>query len=572
MAIEYQDNAKRGVEVSPLETELFGDLRPALLTLMAAVAFVLLIACANVANLLIARSEARHREIAVRTALGAGWGRLLRQLITESLVLAALGAASGLLVARLALRALLAASPVTFPSFVEPRLDTRVALFTLLISLGCGLLLGLAPAMHSRVARLAEALKDSARGSGGRRAQQLRSGLVVAEVALALVLVVGAGLMIRSVRNLSALDPGFDPGSVLTLHASIPRLASPPAVSADGSPAPTMPVISARALVERLHAVPGVAAVALGSDLPLDGDSSAKYYSAEGQPPVDAQTMPRCYTHSVTPAFFSTLRIPFVAGRTFDDVDAAQASPVVIVSERLVKRFWPGADPIGRRIKFGLLTSTSPWLSIVGVVGEVKYRGLPDNPTADPDIYLPFADRNQQVGIVVRASVPPATITGPIRAAIRAASVSIPVYSVSPMVERVSGQTSASHFTMWLMGVFASIALLLASIGIYGVMSYLVTQRTPEIGIRLALGATAGDIVRLVAGSGVRLVGAGIAIGAAASFPLARLLTTLLFGVTAVDAATGVAIAVLALVALLACYVPALRASRVNPLRALRYE
>ena len=572
----YPDsNEKRGVEVSPLDVELFGALRPALLTLMAAVAFVLLIACANVANLLIARSEARRREIAVRTALGAGRVRLLRQLMTESCVLTALGAVAGLLLARGAVAVLIAQSPVTFPSFVTPGLDIRVAAFTVAVSLACGILVGLAPGLQARAVDLNSALKDTARGSDGRRSQRLRNLLVVAELSMAVVLLVGAGLMIRSVRNLMALDPGFDPRSVLTLRVSVPRQVAPASAVAavpGTAPAPADPVVRGRALLERVRAVPGVDTVALGTDLPLDGNASAGIYAAEGMAPTTAQNVPRAYTHRISPEFFSTLRIPIVAGRTFTDEELTPASPAVVVSERVVKRFWPGQDPIGKRIKFGQLTSQSPWYAIVGVVGEVKYRGLPDNPTADPDIYLPFVDRNSQFALAVRAGVPASSLVAPLRAIIRSADPSIPVYQVSTMDELISGQTSQSRFTMWLMGVFAAVALSLSVIGIYGVMSYLVAQRTREIGIRLALGAGAPDILRLVVGNGARLIVAGILIGLAASFALQRLVSSLLFGVTAADAASGIAVAVLAAVALLACYVPALRATRVDPLHALRYE
>jgi predicted permease len=570
-------NEKRAVEISPLDVELFGDIRPALLTLMAAVAFVLLIACANVANLLIARSEARRREIAVRTALGAGRGRLLRQLVTESCVLTMLGAAAGLVLARVSVAALLAQSPVTFPSFVSPGLDLRVALFTVAVSLVCGVLVGLVPGLQAQAPDLSNSLKESARSSGGRQSQRVRHALVVVEVSLAVVLLVGAGLMIRSVRNLAALNPGFDPQSVLTVHASIPRTAPPPsAPAAAGAPAapapPSRPVVEGRVLIDRLRAIPGVAAAALGNDLPLDGGGGASFYAAEGQPAVNAQNMPRIYVHRVTPDFFRTLRIPIVSGRTFTDAEISPASPAVIVSEGVVKRFWPGQDPIGKRVKFGSLASSSPWMSIVGVVGEVKYRGLPQNPTADPDIYLPFTDRNALVGIVLRTTVPPSSLIPAVRSAVRASDPSIPLYGIRTMDESVSRQTSQSRFTMWLMGVFAACALMLAVVGIYGVMSYLVTQRTREIGIRLALGAEGGDILRLVVGNGARLIGAGILIGIVASFALQRLVSSLLFGVTAADAASGIAVAVLAIVALVACYLPALRATRVNPLTALHYE
>ncbi len=572
-------NEKRAVEISPLAVELFGELRPALLMLMAAVAFVLLIACGNVANLLLARSEARRREIAVRTALGAGRGRLLRQLITEGCVLTTIGAAIGLLLARAAVGALIGASPVTFPSFVAPGLDLRVASFTVALSVLCGVLVGLAPGLQTRVEALSDALKESARGSDGRRSQRVRNGLVVAEVSLAVVLLVGAGLMIRSVRNLSALNPGFDPTSVLTLHVSIPRAFVPPPSAAPPKPAvgqepaaPPQPVILGRALLDRIRAVPGVAGAALGSDLPLDGGSSATFYAAEGQPAVTAQNVPRIYVHRVTPDFFSTLRIPFVGGRTFTESELMPASPAIIVSERVVTRFWRGQDPIGKRIKFGSLTSANPWMSIVGVVGEVKYRGLPENPTGDPDVYLPFRDRNAQLAIVVRTSVPPAALVAPIRAAIRSADSSIPIYGVAPMPDLISSQTAQSRFTTWLMGVFAATALVLAVVGIYGVMSYLVTQRTREIGIRLALGGTPSHVRRLIVASGARMIGAGILIGAVAAFALTRLLSSLLYDVGATDAAAAGAIVLLGVVALIACYVPAVRATRVSPLQALRYE
>jgi predicted permease len=568
----YPDtNAKRAGEVSPLDVELLGNLRPALLTLMAAVAFVLMIACANVANLLIARSEARQREIALRTALGAGWPRLLRQLITEGCVLTSLGAIAGLLLAQAAVRALLAASPVTFPSFVTPGINPQVAVFTVAVSLVCGILLGLAPAVHARVSRLSEALKDASRGSDGKRSQRLRSVLVVAELSLAVVLLVGAGLMIRSVRNLVALNPGFEPDGVLMMHASIPRAAAP-APAAGAAVTARVPVVTARDLIARLEQTPGVVAAALGSDVPLDGNASAIVYTAEGQPPMTAQNVPRCYMHRVTPQFFNTLRIPIDAGRTFIDTEALPAPTSVVVSQRVARRFWPGQDAVGKRIKFGSLDSLNPWMTIVGVVGEVKYRGLPDNPTADPDVYVPFADSNQQVALAIRSSIPPSSIVPSLRAVFRSIDASIPVYAVAAMSERIALQTAQSRFMMWLMGVFAAAALMLAVVGIYGVMSYLVMQRTREIGIRLALGAAGHDILRLVVGNGAKLIGAGIVLGLAAAFALQRLVASLLFGVTAADVASGVAVVVLAAVALLACYIPALRASQVDPLNALRSE
>ena len=379
-------NEKRGVEVSPLDVELFGALRPALLTLMAAVAFVLLIACANVANLLIARSEARRREIAVRTALGAGRGRLLRQLITESCVLTGLGAVAGLLLAQRRRHACsIAQSPVTFPSFVTPELDLRVAAFTIAVSLACGILVGLAPGLQARTIDLNSALKETARGSDGRRSQRLRNALVVAELSMAVVLLVGAGLMIRSVRNLMALDPGFDPdvGADAARQHSACGGRRPTRCGWNATarrPPPSRR--TGRALLERIRAVPGVADVALGTDLPLDGNASAGTYAAEGMAPTTAQNVPRAYTHRISPEFFSTLRIPIVAGRTFTDDELTPTSPAVIVSERVVKRFWPGQDPIGKRIKFGQLTSSAgSWLDD----RRRRRRGEVSRPAREPD-------------------------------------------------------------------------------------------------------------------------------------------------------------------------------------------
>jgi predicted permease len=521
-----------------------------------------------VANLMLARSEARRREIAVRTALGAGRGRLFRQLITESCVLTLFGAAAGLLLARASVAFLLAQSPVTFPSFAMPSLDFRAAAFTIGVSLVCGLLVGLVPGLQARPLDLTSALKETARGSDGRRAQRLRSALVVAELAMAAVLLVGAGLMIHSVQNLAALSPGFDPDSLLTLRISIPRAQTGPAGPDDPDP----PVIRSGPLLERLRGLKGVTAVGLGTDLPLDGNSSAGLYSVEGMPPVTAQNEPRAYNHRVSPGFFAALRIPIIAGRSFTEDEMVRSPSPVVVSERLVKRFWPGEDPIGKRIKLGPQSSTAAWRSIVGVVSDVKYRGLPENPTADPDVYLPFAERNPQVGLAIRTSLPPSLLIPAVRTAIREADASIPIYDVATMDELVASQTSQSRFTMWLMGVFAGVALVLSVIGIYGVMSYLVTQRTREIGIRLALGAANRDILRLVVGDGARLIAAGIAFGALMSLALQRVVASVLFGVSAADISSAIAVAVLGCVALFACYVPAARAARVDPLQALRSE
>ena len=564
-------NEARGIEVSPLATEVYGQMRLGFQVLMAAIAFVLVIACANVANLLIARSEVRRREIALRVAIGAGRGRLLQQLITESCVLTLLGAAAGLLLAEAIVTLALTQSPVEFPSTFKPGLDARVAVFTIAVSLVCGMAVGMAPWWQIRVSDLGTRLRESVRGSDAPRSQRLRSALVVAEVALAIVLLVGASLMIQSVRRLTAIDPGFEPDSVLTVHTSVPRVASVPTGTLGGQ-APPAPAVKGAELLQRIRAVPGVIAAGLGNDVPLDGNAGAGFYVAEGQGAVTAQNRPRAWVHRVSPQFFDTLRISIVAGRTFLDSELNPDSLAVIVSERVVERFWPKQDPIGKRVKFGALDSKVPWLSIVGVVREVRYRRVTRDLSPDPDIYLPFADRNSQIAFAIRTTVPPASVIAPVRAAIRAADPGIAIYGVATMDEQLRRQTSQSRFTTWVMGVFAGIALWLCALGIYGVMSYVVTQRTREIGIRLALGAQPREVLARIVGSGVRLLVAGITIGGVAAFALRRGVSSQLFDVPVTDPAAGLALVLFALVGLAACVVPGLRATRLDPVRALHQE
>lgn len=569
LAAAYPEtNEKRGVEVIGLGAYTFSDLRPAVLALMAAVVFVLLIACANVANLLIGRSEVRQREMAVRAALGAGRRRLVRQLVTESGVLTVLGAAGGLAFAVGAIRVLVAASPVELPTYFRPHLDPVVTLFTLGVAGLCGLILGLAPALHVRRANVGAVLNDAARGSTGGATVRLRGVLVVAEVTLAVVLLVGAGLLIRSVQKLAALDLGYDASNVLALDISIPRAATPASAVA-WTPAPLS--VSPRVLLERVRALPGVTAASLASDVPLSGSSMAVFYAAEGDTTTDAQTRPRAYVHRVTPDFFATLRISMLAGRTFLEREETADSTSVIVSQGVARRFWPGLDAVGRHIKIGDASSPDPWLTIVGVVADTKYRGVPSNPTADPDLFFPAIDR-PGVSILVRTEVPPASVAATVRAAIREAGPAVTISDAMTLSDLAADQTAESRFTTWLMGVFAAVALLLSVVGIYGVMSYLVTQRTREFGIRRALGAGRSEILRLVLRHGMYLIAAGVVLGIAGSIGVARLLQSMLFGVSAADVSAGLAVALLALVALAACTVPAMRATRVDPITALRNE
>jgi putative ABC transport system permease protein len=557
-------NEGRGVEVAPLAGEMFGTIRPALGVLMVAIALVLVIACANVANLLIARSESRRREIALRIAVGAGRGRLLQQLVTESCVLTLLGAVAGLALADVMSTLLVAQSPVTFPSVLAPRLDGRVLGFTLAVSLLCGLAVGLAPWLQINIGDLGVRLRESSKGSNGPRARRIRNVLVVAEVALAIVLLVGAGLMIQSVQNLAAINPGFAPESMLTVHVSLPR-------APEGQP-PGQPAVEGRVLFERIRAVPGVAAVALGTDVPLDGNAGAGFYVPEGRDGFTAQDRPRAYVHRVRPEFFGALQIPLLRGRPFVEAELTPTSSSVIVSQRVADRFWPGEDPIGKRLKFGAADSDVPWLSIVGVVGEVKYRRLPENPTADPDVYLPFADRNSQIAFAIRTTVPPESVIASVRTAIRAVNPAIAIYGVASMDDVVRRQTSPWRFVTWVTGIFAGVALWLCALGIYGVMSYVVTQRTREFGIRLALGAKPSDVLTSIIAGGMRLMAVGVIAGGLAAAALAKLASTFLFGVTLVELAPVLAIALFVLVGLAACLVPGLRATRLDPITALHQE
>ena len=561
----YPDtNDKRGVEVSSLAVETFGELRPALRALLVSTTLVLLLACANVANLLLARAANRQREIAVRAAIGASGRRLARQLLTESFVLTGLGAAAGVAVAHAALRVLVATSPITLPSFVQPGIDPVAVAFAVALAAVCGLMLGLAPAAHARVGQLSDALKSTSRGTGA-GARRTRSVLVMAEVALAVMLLVGASLMIRTVSNLVTIDPGFDARSVLTLRVTLP--AEPQGAASDPAAART----NTRVL-DRVRAVPGVAAASLASDLPLEGNSSAVFYAAEGQSAVTAENRPRAYIHRVTPDFFSVMRMRMVAGRTFAEQEVIPDTPVVIVSEGVARRFWPGQDPIGKRIKLGDVRAASPWRQIIGVVPDVRYRGLPENPTADPDLYFPMLPNVRQVAVVARTTLPPASVAGALRAAVQELSPEIPVYNVTPLEDLLARQTAQSRFMMWLMGTFAALALLLSAVGIFGVMSYLVTQRTREIGIRLALGAARATVVREIAADGARLVAAGLALGVCGAIAVRQLLATQLFGVGLVDRGAVLAVLLIVIVAIVACLVPAARASRVDPLQAVRAE
>jgi putative ABC transport system permease protein len=560
----YPDtNTNRGVLVTPLHEQLFGYLQRMLWILLGAVACVLLVACANVANLLLQRAATRRKETAIRLALGATPGRLMRQLLTESLLLALSGGALGVLVAWWSADFLVGLSPITFPSFVKLTLDVRVLGFSLLISVLTGVLFGLAPALQAAKPMLNEVLKESGRGaSGGLGRNRLLGSLVISEIALALVLLVGAGLMIRSLQRLQAVDPGFDSERLLMMRLNLPpqKYARPQIGVFD------------QHLRERLRTLPGVLAVALSSDLPLSGYTSAGPIDLEGQSASPPDSEIRMYRHRVTPQFFSTLGIPLVKGRDFTADDHAQAPRVVIISEALARRYWPGAAPIGKRLREA--GSENPWASIVGIVADVKYRRLPQNPNADPDVYFPLLQRpTNNLSLAVRAEADPAGLTAAIRGELQKLDPNLPVYNVTTMAQQVIRQTTQSRFSTWLLGIFGALALLLSAVGIYSVMAYAVEQRTHEVGICLALGARAGDVLKLVITQGMRLALLGVALGISAALALTQLMKGLLFGVAAADPPTYAGIAFLLMaVALFACWIPARRATRVDPMVALRDE
>ena len=564
----YPDsNRNRGARVRLLHEQFFGDLQLTLWVLLGAVGFVLLVACANVANLQLQRASGRASEMAVRLALGATPRRLIRQLLTESLLLALIGGALGVLLALWSVDFLIKLSPVTFPSFVELTFDTRVLGFSLLVSVLTGALSGLAPALQAARPALSETLKAGGRNaSGGLGRNRLLGSMVVSEIALALTLLIGAGLMIRSLQRLQAVDPGFNSERLLTMRVSLPRQRYQP----------DQIVAFSQQLREGLQTLPGAQSVALASDLPLSGSTSAGPIELEGRPGAPADGEIRMYRHRVTPGFFSTLGIPLLKGRDFTAGDHAQSPGVVIISEALAHRYWPNEDPIGKRLREDSHGSPTPdpWLSIVGVVGEVKYRGLPQNPNADPDVYFPLLQApNRDLFLVARASVDPNSLVAAARGVLQKLDSDLPIYSVTMMAERVANQTTQSRFSAWLLGVFGALALALAAVGIYSVMAYAVEQRAREIGIRVALGARAADVLKMVIGQGMRLALLGVALGLGAALALTQLMKRLLFGVATADPMTYGALALLlTLVALLACWIPARRATKVDPMITLRAE
>jgi putative ABC transport system permease protein len=555
--------------VTPLTDQATGNIRPALLILLGAVGFVLLIACANVANLLLARAAARGREIAIRSALGASRDRLVRQLLTESVILSLAGGAMGLVLAYWGVRSLVAINAGNLPRAEEIRVDVVVAIFTLAVSLLAGLLFGLAPALHAARPDLGSTLKEAARGAAGDRGgHAVRRMLVVAETALALTLLTGAGLLIKSFARLQGVDPGFAPEHLLTFNLALPqaRYASD-----------RQQVMLFDRVLPALAGVPGVQAVGATSVLPFGGNWSTASFEIEGYEVPENQPAPWGDVRIVSPGFFQTLRIPVLRGRTLTEQDRDGTPLVAVIDEEFVRRYWPYENPLGKRFTFGppegvADTAAREWIEVVGVVGHTKHEGL----DAETRLQLYLSYRQAPVpflALAARTAGDPERWVNPLRQAVRAIDPDLPISNVRTMDELLELSVGQRKLSMMLLSLFSGIALLLASIGIYGVMSYSVSQRSRELGVRIALGAGRADVLRLVLRQGMSVALMGIAIGLGAALLLTRLIESQLFGVTAGDPLTFLSVALLlGGTALAANLVPAVRAMRVDPAVVLRDE
>jgi putative ABC transport system permease protein len=554
-----------GAAVIPMHEEMVGEVRPALLILLGSVALVLLIACANVANLLLARGEARRKEIAVRVALGAGTGRILRQLLTESLLLALLGGMAGMVIAWWGTRTLLAVNPETIPRLELVGLDRTVWLVTLGISLATALLFGLAPALQMTRRDAHAALKDGTRGGGGTTSQRLGRTLVAAEVALAVVVLIGAALLQRSYRMLQSVPPGFSPGRVLAVEVSIPASRYDAGQTADFY----------RRLVEGAGSLPGVRGAAAASDIPPVASVNNLDVFAEGHDLPPEHAAPSPHMRAVTQGYFQAMGIPLVRGRSFEPTDTRTSLPVAVINEAAARSVFPGEDPIGRRFQF---SPNRPWVTIIGIARDVRSMGLAE--PAPPETFLLHEQlvevrkgTERAMYLLLQTDGDPAVLASDARRLVRAMDTLLAVSSIRTMPEVIRLSMARPRFTMLLLSIFAAVALALAAIGIYGLIAYGVRRRTRELGIRMALGARPTDVLRLVVTQGLRLSVLGIALGAAVSLALTRLMTSLLFGVSPQDPVVfgGVGVVLLA-VALIASWMPARRAVLVNPTVALRGE
>jgi len=559
------DNKNRSTALIALQERIVGQSRSALLILFAAVSLVLLIACANFANLLLARGAERGREIVIRTALGAGRWRIVRQLLTESILIAIVGGAIGVVFAWWGINLLIALKPANLPRLDEIGVDVRVFGFTLGVSLLTGLIFGLLPAWTASRAAATSGLKESARGASSSRSQQrLRNAFVVAELAVALILLVGAGLLVKTFWKLRNVEPGFNPGHLLTMRVELPE------TRYKGVEPQTR--FRAQALAN-LNSLPGTQA-AMVSELPLSGDSLDHDFLIEGRPPIAPGDEPSLETRSVMGDYFHVMQIPLKSGRDFQKQDFDPNAPLVgIANDEMVKQYFPNENPLGKRVRWAR-NPTVQWIEIVGVAGNVKHFGL-DLPEL-PALYSPYTQINswkRWMSFAVRTQADPSAMTQAVKEQIWKVDAQLPITKVQSMNEVAAASFDARRFNMLLLTLFAGLALVLAAVGVYGVMSYAVTQRTHEIGIRMALGAQVGNVMRLVMKGGLVIAAVGVAIGLTGAFALTRLMSSLLFDVAPTDKATFAVVSLtLLLIALAACYIPARRATKVDPLQALRYE
>ena len=556
-----------GANVDRMQDLLVQNVRPALLLLLGAVSFVLLIACTNVANLLLARAAAREREIAVRAAIGATRLRILQQLLTESVLLAATGAVFGLVIAYAAMPPLLRLAATSLPGNANPQPDLWVLAFTTAIAVLAGVACGLAPAIHSWRVDVRSALSATDRGGVDAGTLRLRGALVVSEVAVAMLLLAGAGLLIRSFERLSSVAPGFATDHILIADLPVSPGAHPNAAERMGL---------FDAVLERSAALPGMRSVGAASFLPLSGSGSVIHFNIQGRPPKSAHEFIMAGYRAVSAGYLQTLGVPLIQGRLFTDADRDGAPAVVVINQTMARTFFSNQNPIGQHLQLGALPEKSvPWMEVIGVVGDVRQGLDSDAPT---EMYLPFRQANQllpvfTLSVVMRTATDPQAQASAFRGLVHGIDANQPVVKIRTMDDNLATSISQPRFRTILLSIFAAIALLLAAVGIYGVMAYSVTQRTREIGIRMALGSTPAGVFRIVIGNALRLTAIGIAVGIVAAFALTRYLSSLLFQVRVMDPLTlGAVIIVLAGVSLFASYLPARRATHVHPVVALRYE
>lgn len=554
-----ETNTGSGIRMIPLQERVLGNVRTPLMILLGSVGLVLLIACANVANLLLARATVRTREIAMRVALGAGRGRLIQQLLTEGVVLSLAGGVAGVSLAYWNFDLLISASPANLPRIEEARIDPTVLCFSTLLAIVTGCVFGLAPALASSKPDLNSLLKESARGSTGRR-HRILDGLVVAEVAMALVLLTGAGLLIKSFWRLQNESPGFDPDRVLTAQVVL---------SGSSYPDPNARRVFYRRLQEKLQTLPGAPVAAIVNPLPVSNTGWQTRFLIEGRPRPKADELPSAEWMQVSPEYFKTMEIPLLRGRVFTELDHEDARPVVVIDEAFAGRHFPGQDPVGQRLAYGDLENPG-WCEIVGVVGHVKLNGVAEE--AGIQLYVPYLQASfAPLTIVIRVPGGTQSAVSSSRSIVHEIDPDLPLYNIRTMDGLLANTVSERRLATMLLSSFAILALVLVTVGIYGVMSYTVAQRAHEIRIRMALGARRASVLALVVRQGMTLAWIGLAIGLTASYGLTRLLGSLLFGVEATDPVTfAVVPAFLALVALAASYIPARRASRADPLTVLR--